>query len=302
MITPLLDGDHLDVDGMERLIEHMLDGGIHGLFVLGTSGEAAGLSGSLRLELIRRTCRQVADRIPVLVGVTDTSVTDSLELARRAADFGAHAAVITAPYYLPLDQDELIQYVNLMAREQPLPLMLYNIPQLTKTAYEPRTLQTLVHHPRIIGIKDSSGSAAYLHEAQSIFSERPELSVLVGTELMMAVAVGRGIHGAVPGGANIFPGLLVDLYEAALNQDLPLVEKLQAQLAILGKIYQISPGMSGIIKGIKCALNLLGICSDRMADPYLPMSSAERRSVQHSLDIMQSGNSQQRRAKHVAVA
>jgi 4-hydroxy-tetrahydrodipicolinate synthase len=302
MITPLLEGNRLDVDGLERLIEHMLGGGIHGLFILGTSGEAAGLSGHLRLELVRRTCSQVADRVPVLVGVTDTSVADSLKLARRAADAGAHAAVITSPYYLPLDQAELIQYVNLMAREQPLPLMLYNIPQLTKTAYEPRTLQALVNHPRIIGIKDSSGSSEYLYSVQSIFAERPELSVLVGTELMMASAVEHGIHGAVPGGANIFPQLLVSLYDAALMKNSQLAEQLQAQLTILGKIYQIGTGTSGIIKAIKCALAQLRICSDRMAEPYLPFNSADRTAVQHCLDLLKPAHSKPRMATQVAVA
>jgi 4-hydroxy-tetrahydrodipicolinate synthase len=302
MVTPLRDGDHLDVAGLERLIEHMVVGGIHGLFILGTSGEAAGLSGNLRRELIQRTCSQVASRVPVLVGVTDTSVPDSLELARFAANHGAHAAVITSPYYLPLDQAELIQYVNLMAHEQPLPIMLYNIPQLTKTAYETPTLRTLIDHPRIIGIKDSSGNQEYLYEVQSIFADRPELSLLVGTELMMASAVARGVHGAVPGGANIFPELLVNLYDAALANHPHLVEPLQAQLSILGRIYQISAAGSGIIKAIKCALAQLGICNECMAEPYLPLSSLERRSVQHILDLIRAGNSKVQEAIQVAVA
>ena len=101
MITPLSGRDALDHAGLDRLIEHMIDGGIHGLFILGTTGEGPSLSYRLRCELIDRTCTQVAGRIPVLVAVTDTSFVESVNLANHAADAGAAAAVFSAPYYFP---------------------------------------------------------------------------------------------------------------------------------------------------------------------------------------------------------
>src|SRR3954447_26719101 len=85
MITPLSDRDALDVAGLERLIEHIVGGGVNGLFILGTSGEAPGLSYRLRRELVERTCRQVRGRLPVLVGITDTSFVEALSLAELAA-------------------------------------------------------------------------------------------------------------------------------------------------------------------------------------------------------------------------
>jgi hypothetical protein len=98
MITPLRDRDELDVPGLERLIEHILAGGVHGLFILGTSGEAPSLSYRLRRELVDRVCRQVAGRVPVLVGITDTSFVEALHLARHAAAAGAQAVVTSTPY------------------------------------------------------------------------------------------------------------------------------------------------------------------------------------------------------------
>src|SRR3954454_12977845 len=94
LITPLRDRDELDHAGLERLVEHVLAGGVHGLFLLGTTGEAPGLSHRLRCELVERTCAQVADRVPLLVGVTDTSFVESVEMAEHAADAGASAAVL----------------------------------------------------------------------------------------------------------------------------------------------------------------------------------------------------------------
>ncbi len=101
MVTPLLDRDTLDVAGLERLIEHILSGGVHGLFILGTTGEAPSLSYRLRYELIERVCRQVKGRVPVLVGITDTCFTESLNTANKARDAGAQAVVLAPPRSTP---------------------------------------------------------------------------------------------------------------------------------------------------------------------------------------------------------
>ena len=108
MVTPLVARDTLDVEGLERLVEHILAGGVAGLFVLGTTGEAPSLSYPLRREVIDRVCRQVDGRVPVLVGVTDTSFVESVRLAGHAADAGASAVVLSAPYYFPAGQPELL--------------------------------------------------------------------------------------------------------------------------------------------------------------------------------------------------
>src|SRR6185312_5242098 len=101
MITPLRGRDDLDVAGLERLIEHILAGGVSGLFILGTTVEGPGLSYRLRSELIQRTCKQVHQRVPILVGITDTSFVESVNVARSAGEFGADALVVAPPYYLP---------------------------------------------------------------------------------------------------------------------------------------------------------------------------------------------------------
>src|SRR5262249_55650143 len=126
MITPLVDRDTLDVEGLERLIEHLLDGGVHGLFILGTTGEAPSLSYSLRHELITRVSRLVADRVRVMGGVPHTSFVESVTLAPHGAAAGAQAVVLSAPYYFPAGQPELLDYIEDIAAELPLPVFLYN--------------------------------------------------------------------------------------------------------------------------------------------------------------------------------
>src|SRR5215212_6781853 len=109
IITPLKDRDTLDVEGLGRLVEHMIGGGVHGIFALGTTGEAPSLSYRLRREMVERTCKLVNGRVPVLVGITDTSFVESVNLAVHAAEQGAEAVVLSAPYYFPVGQPELIE-------------------------------------------------------------------------------------------------------------------------------------------------------------------------------------------------
>lgn len=283
MVTPLRERDALDVAGLERLIEHILAGGVHGLFILGTTGEAPSLSYRLRRELIQRTCRQVGGRVPVLVGVTDTAFIESVNLARHAAEAGADAVVLAPPYYFPTGQDELVEYVQHLVAELPLPMFLYNMPMMTKTVIESATIRRLLDHPRIMGVKDSSGDLGYFDQLLELARARPDWSVLVGPEALLAETVMRGGHGGVNGGANLNPRLFVDLYEAASRNATERVAELQQQVLQLGKIYQVGHHASSIIKGIKCALALLGICDDFMAEPFHRFRELERRRVHQLL-------------------
>jgi 4-hydroxy-tetrahydrodipicolinate synthase len=215
LVTPLLDRDTLDVAGLERLIERVLNGGVNGLFLLGTTGEGASLSYRLRRELIECTANRVKGRVPILVNITDTAFIESVNLARHAAESGAHALVVAPPYYLPPAQPELQEYLAHLVPELPLPLFLYNMPALTKVSYEPETLRRLMDEPRIVGLKDSSGNIGYFRDVAVLLKHRPEWSLLVGPEDLLLDAIAAGGHGGIHGGANLFPKLYVRLYEAA---------------------------------------------------------------------------------------
>ena len=282
IITPLLDGDTLDVAGLERFIEHLVAGGVHGLFALGTSGELAGLSGRLRREMITQCVRITKGRLPIVVGVTDTAVSESIALARYAGDAGADAVVVTVPYFLPPSQRELGEYVRAVVREQPLPVFLYNIPVLTKVAFEIETVVQLSEIDRVIGVKDSSGEPGFLEEVARRV-KRDDWSLLMGIERLLVSGVLAGLHGCVPGGANIRPRLLVDLYEAAVARDMGRIEQLEPRLAQIDRIYRLGPGIPSIIRGMKTALSCMGICSPRMAEPFGSHTPAERAEIQRIL-------------------
>jgi len=287
MITPLLGREELDVAGLERLIEHVIGGGAQGLFFLGTTGEAPNLSYRLRRELITRACRLVNGRRPVLVGITDTSLTEAAAFARHAADAGAQAVVSSAPYYFPLGQPELMDYVEHLLPELPLPLYLYNMPQMTKVAFAPETIRRLAQQPGIIGVKDSSGDLNYFQQLTGLIKLRPDWRLFIGPEHLLAESIRLGGHGGVNGGAMVEPALLVQICEAAKSGDQARLARLQERLRQLGRIYSIGQHASTVIKGLKCALSLMGLSSGVMADPLKSFNPPEQDRVRAVLEELQ---------------
>ncbi|TWT54370.1 putative 2-keto-3-deoxy-galactonate aldolase YagE [Rubripirellula amarantea] len=276
LVTPLLEDDIIDVAGTERLIEHVIAGGVHGIFILGTTGEAPSLSHRLRREFIELVCRQVGGRVCVLVGVTDPSYVETMHLSRAAADAGADATVLTTPYYFPAGQTELRRYVDHVCESMPLPMMVYNIPSLTKVRFELETLNQLADNDRIIGVKDSSGDFDYFEQLITLKTKRPDWSIFIGPEHLLTRAIAVGGDGGVNGGANIFPSLFTKLYQAAIENDEARRDELQLQVERLQLIYDVGKYASRHIKATKSALSIRGICSDVLAEPFNHFLEPER--------------------------
>lgn len=283
LVTPLVDADHLDVSGLQKLIEHVLGGGVHGLFLLGTTGEGPGLSVKIKYDMVTRSCDFIKRRVPVLVGITDTSFAESIKLAEHAAGCGADAVVLAPPYYFPAGQAELLEYLGHLAPRLPLPLFLYNMPAMTKIDITVDTLQRTADIENIVGFKDSSGNMVRFHEFIQILRGRPEFSLLMGPEELMAESVIFGGHGGVAGGANVHPRLFVDLYDAAFRRDLDSVLVLQQEVFRLRRLYSCGRYASAFIKGVKCSLAEMGVCSDFMTEPFHAFRDPERERIRQLL-------------------
>jgi 4-hydroxy-tetrahydrodipicolinate synthase len=288
MVTPLLDTNSLDEKGVENLVEHLIAGGVSGIFILGTTGEAQYMSYKIKEELIRKTAACIRRRIPLLVGITDTSISESLKIARIAAENNASAVVAAPPYFFALGQAELIEYYEALATQSPLPLYLYNMPSHTKTMIEIETLTVLAKHPTIIGIKDSSANGVYFCKLLHLFSDRPDFGLYVGPEEMTAPMVLLGAHGGVSGGANVYPEIFVKLYQAAKAKDINKTIELQNRMIVISsELYGIGRFASSYIKGIKTALSLKGICSDVMAQPFNRFREPEQDKVRKALERLE---------------
>jgi len=215
----------------------------------------------------------------VLVGITDTSFAESIKMAEHAAACGADAVVLAPPYYFPAGQAELLEYLQHLAPRLPLPLFLYNMPAMTKIDITVDTLQQAAEIENIVGFKDSSGNMVRFHEFIRVLRARPDFSLLMGPEELMAESVIFGGHGGVAGGANIHPRLFVDLYEAAVRHDLPTVLQKQEEIYQLRRLYSCGKYASTFIKGVKCSLAHMGICSDFMTEPFHAFRDPERERI-----------------------
>ena len=279
LVTPLSARDELDTTGLQRLLDHVIDGGVAGVFILGTTGEAPSLSYRLRREMIEKTIQFVNRRVPVLVGVTDTAFVETVALAKHAADAGADAAVLTTPYYFPAGQTELTAYVQNIAPLIPLPLVLYNMPGMTKVWFEIETLRKLASIESIAGVKDSSGDLDYFADVCKLKSERPDWDVLIGPEALLVEAYAAGGDGGVNGGANVAPKLFVECFRALEHDDKTALKRTQETILEFQQIYEIGKYASRHIKATKSALSLLGVCSDLPADPFNRFLQPEREQV-----------------------
>lgn len=285
IVTPLLDDNTLDIAGLERLIEHVVAGGVHGIFILGTTGESQSLGFSLRCEMIKESARILKNRIPLLVGISDTSIADSVALAKVAAENGADAVVSAPPYYYAAAQPELIDFYNVLLEQLPLPLFLYNMPMHTKTSFAPATIRKIAENPKVIGFKDSSASGGYFQSVMHEFRDRPDFALFVGPEEMMGESVMMGAHGGVNGGANMFPKLYVELYKAAADKNVDKVRELHAKvMQVSASIYNVGAFGSSYLKGVKAGLNVLGICSDVLATPFTKFDEADKAKIRKAIE------------------
>ena len=282
LVTPLVDNETLDVESLERLIEHLIAGGVHGLFVLGTTGEEQSLSYDVRKQMIKESCRINRGRLPLLACITDTSIVESIK------DCGADGVVSAPPYYFATGQPELAQFYEELVPQLPLPVFLYNMPSHVKVNFAPDTVRRLADMEQVVGFKDSSANAVYFQSVMYKVQHRKDFAMLVGPEEITGECVLLGGHGGINGGANMFPELYVGMYHAARNRDIETVLKLQQLIMqISTSIYTVGKHGSSYLKGLKCALSLLGIINDDfVASPFYKFEAPERAKIQEALNAL----------------
>lgn len=284
LVTPLTNSGKIDIEGLNKLIEHVVRGGVHGIFILGTTGEAQSLSMQQREEMIKEASQILKGRLPLLVGISDTSLSDSAALAQMAYEAGAYAVVATTPYYFNTEQSELIEYFEKLVSLLPLPLFLYNMPSHTKVSFSAKTIKRIAKNEKVIGFKDSSANGTYLQTVMFTMKDKPDFMIFVGPEEMTAEMVLMGANGGVNGGANLFPALYVELYNAAKSNDIEKVRYLQQKvMQISTGIYSKSKDASSYLKGLKCALSISGICHDYLAMPFTHFNNEYRSKIEEEM-------------------
>ncbi|MBM4408638.1 MAG: dihydrodipicolinate synthase family protein [Chloroflexi bacterium] len=270
LATPLTPAEDVDRAGMGRLVEYVLAGGSHGVFVLGGTGEFAFLDERQRAAAIEAAVEAVNGRVPVIAGVSAVGTRQAIAHARRAQAAGADFIIATVPYFgsSALDQSWIEAHVRAIAEATGAQTMLYNVPPLLRDI-EPTTIERLAALPGVVGMKDS---ASIIHVQDVLFRTRQTgFRVLVGMEYHVVAALLVGAHGATPSPANLIPGRYVEMYERAQASDRDGALAIQEETNRFVDVFDALPVWNA---AVKTALHLMGICGPTTAAP-VPKSTPD---------------------------
>ncbi|NLP09946.1 dihydrodipicolinate synthase family protein [bacterium] len=270
--TPLDRSENVDVDGLRKVLDHVIEQGASAVFVLGSMGEGPALLDEQKLIVVDTTVRHVGGRVPVLAAISDVSTRRTLEMGKRIQELGPDYLVATSPYYFSFPHgDSLKEFIDRLAENLSTPLVFYNVPSRTGNRVSLETLEYIMKRPQVAAIKDSSCDLPLVIELLRRYprgAARP-CRILQGDESVYDVSLLLGADGMVTGGGTCFIPLLAALYQAALKRDFPSAFKLQQEFRkkmddMLGPELPID-----WVHAVKKTLSQRGLCSDQVTSPFL---------------------------------
>lgn len=276
LLTPLTAEGDLDLPSLERLVARLLDGGVDGIFALGSSGEIAFFDDARRAEVLEAVTGIVAGQVPVIAGVIDTQTHRVIQHLRAAERFDLAGYVVTAPFYAITGPEEIDTHFRTVAAAADAPVWAYDIPVCVHTKLSGAQLLQLGQDGVITGVKDSSGDdVAFRRLVAANRAVGSPLTVLTGHEVVVDGAYLAGADGSVPGLGNVDPAGYVRMHEAAQAGDWERVRSEQDRLAALFEIVFQPVGKTGPAAGVgafKTALRELGVLStNEMSTPMTPI-------------------------------
>jgi 4-hydroxy-tetrahydrodipicolinate synthase len=272
VITPLTHDGKFNEKAMRKLINYLIDGGVHGLFVVGTTGEFYGLTPEEKRDIFNVTMDEAIGRVPVYAGTNGITTRETIMLTQIAEECKVDAVSVLTPMFVTPTQEQLIKHYKTVAENTGLPLLLYNNPPKTTVSLAPETVAKLAEVSNIVGIKDSSGDMTVTAEYIRLTQHMDDFSVLMGRDTLIFGALCYGASGSIAACANVAPRLCVEIYEKFVSGDFKGSLKAQFSLAPL----RIAFTLGTFPAVIKESLNLLGIEAGPCMEPAGPMTSDER--------------------------
>jgi len=281
MLTPFTKSGDLDLDGLKKNVDFLIENGVSQIMCLGSTGEAATLSREESVKVTEATVKASNGRVPVMAGTGATSTREVIERSREAKSAGADSVMIVTPFYEIPNQEGLYQHYASIAEAIDIPICLYNIPPHTQVEIAPETLERLAEIDNIVALKDSSGNLSYFAEVMRRVGDK--MSILNGGDDITLPCFALGCHGAILALANIAPRMLVDLFQAVQQ------EEKEKALDIFFKLLPISRAISvpqNFPAPVKEAVNMLGRAAGPARSPIIPVSDAEKADIKKALQYV----------------
>jgi 4-hydroxy-tetrahydrodipicolinate synthase len=273
LVTPFKNGE-VDVEALESLVEFQIEGGIDGLVPCGTTGESPTLSEEEDRLVIETVVRVTNGRVPVVAGTGSNNTASAIKYTKMAEEVGADGSLQVAPYYNKPTQEGLFRHFAAIAENTSLPLVLYNIPGRTNVTIAPETIAQLAEIPNIVGVKESTLSMNMVSDIRRLCGE--EFDILSGDDPMTLPLLALGGTGVISVASNIAPGAVSDMVAAMNSGDLARGRELHYRLLPLIRALSVETNPIPI----KAAASLLGLCSDELRLPLVPMSGENLRNLE----------------------
>jgi dihydrodipicolinate synthase/N-acetylneuraminate lyase len=284
MVTPVTSEGDLDEPAARRVIDHLIDGGVHGIFVLGTTGEASSVPPNMCSRLIVATVDQVGDRAKTYAGIGDTCFSRSVEAACEYIGLGIDVVVAHLPSYYALTPQQQLEWYSSLAREVPGPLMLYNMPSTTHMSIPIDIIEQLADHVNIIGLKDSENDFDRFTEVMSRLGGRSDFSIFVGVSSLASKAMALGVDGFVPSPGNLVPEACYSVYERAIAGDLAGTEVHQREMDIVADICNRDrPVLGERLAALKAAMGARSLCGPDMLPPLTTLTTSDQKALQNEI-------------------
>ena len=276
LVTPFRGGE-VDEAAFIRLVERQIEGGVHGLVPVGTTGETATLSHDEHRRVVELAVQTAAGRVPVIAGAGSNSTAEAIELVRHAKQIGADAALVVTPYYNRPSQEGLYAHYAAINDAVQLPVLVYNVPTRTSVDISDATLARLSALPNIVGVKDATGDL--VRATQQRITCGPDWVMLSGDDPTALGYMAHGGHGCISVSANVAPVQVSAFYKAALAGDWETARRWQDGLLPLHRALftDASPAPT------KYALSRQGLCEETARLPITPASEASRHEVDAAL-------------------
>lgn len=264
IITPVDAEENVDSKGLKRVIDHVIDGGVHGVFVLGSNGEFYAFDFENQKRAVEITVEHANGRVPVYAGASAVTTKECIKLAQMAESAGADALSVLTPMFIQPNETELYNHYQAIAKATKLPILLYNNPGKTTNNISLSLLQKLAQIENIVGIKNTSLDFAQTIQFIDAAKDIENFEVLSGTDYYIYGTLAYGGVGCVAGTANVAPRLVVDIYDKFVAGDHARALEAQYKLMPLRNTY--SYGSFPVV--MKDCLNLLGI---HVGNPVKPI-------------------------------
>ena len=277
LVTPFRNGE-VDVEALEGMVEFQIQHGVSGLVPCGTTGETPAMSEAEDRVVVGTVVRIANGRVPIIAGTGSNSTDMAIKYTKMAQEVGADGSLQVAPYYNKPTQEGLYRHFAAIAESTELPLVLYNIPGRTGVTISADTMARLAEIPNIVGVKDSTLSMNMISDVIRLCGE--EFDVLSGDDPMTLPLVALGGRGVISVASNVAPGAVSDMVRAVLEGDWERGRELHYELLPLFRALFVETNPIPV----KTAASLLGLCSDEMRLPLVPMEGENLRALQETLD------------------